>query len=143
MMQSGASCRSNLAETLTSMGYRFTESDPDVWIKRATTYNCTTYYKYMLVYVNDVLHLVKGAQEDMLKLNQVFILREFLQPLDRYLNLNVDKVQLKDVIPVWYMPFVEYLCGYIKEVDSILERYKVDLKYFGYVHCPHPSSYRT
>ena len=37
-----------------------TESDPGVWIKRATTDNCTDYYKYMLVYIEDVLHLCKG-----------------------------------------------------------------------------------
>ena len=54
------------------MGYRYTKSDPDVWINRATIENGTFYYKYMLVYVNDVLHLAKGVQEDMLKLDQVY-----------------------------------------------------------------------
>ena len=48
-----------------------TESDPDVWIKRAKKENGTTYYKYMLVSVDDVIHLGKDAQEDMFKLNQV------------------------------------------------------------------------
>ena len=55
MKSSGISWRAKLAETLTSMGYRSTESDPDVYINRATTDNGTDYYKYMLVYVNDVL----------------------------------------------------------------------------------------
>ena len=32
----------------------------------------------MLVYVDDVLHLAKDAQEYMLKLNQVYQLKEFL-----------------------------------------------------------------
>ena len=60
------------------MGYRPTEFDPDVWIKRLTTDKCTAYYKYILVYINDVLHLVNNAQEDMSKLNQVYWLEESL-----------------------------------------------------------------
>ena len=62
MKSSGADWRSNLAETLNSMGYRYTESDPNVWIKRTTADNGTAYYKYMLVYVDDVIHLAKVAQ---------------------------------------------------------------------------------
>ena len=54
------------------MSYRCTESEPDVCIKMATTNNGTAYYKYMLVYVDDVLHVSNDAQEDMLKLNQVY-----------------------------------------------------------------------
>ena len=54
------------------MDYRSTEYDPDVWIKRATPDNGTAYYKYMLLYVDDVLHLVKDAHEYMLEINQVY-----------------------------------------------------------------------
>ena len=46
------------------MDYRYTKSEPDVWIKRATSYNITAYYKYMLVYFDDVLHLAKDAQKN-------------------------------------------------------------------------------
>ena len=44
------------------MGYRSTEYDPDVCIKKATTDNGNSYYKCMLVYVNDVIHLADDAQ---------------------------------------------------------------------------------
>ena len=54
------------------MSYRSTESYPDVCIKNPTIENSTAYYKYMLVYADNVLHLAKDAQEDMLKLNQVY-----------------------------------------------------------------------
>ena len=54
------------------MGYRYTESEHEIWINRATPYNGTYYYKYMLLYVNDVLHLEKVTQEDMLNPNQVY-----------------------------------------------------------------------
>ena len=54
------------------MGYRSTDSDSSVRIKRATAENGTAYYKYILVYVDDALHLAKDAQEDMLNIKQVY-----------------------------------------------------------------------
>ena len=54
----------------------------------------------MLVYVDDVLNLAKDAQEDTLKLNQVYQLNEGFGPPDRYLGANVDKSQLADEITV-------------------------------------------
>ena len=75
MNSSGADWIAKLSETPNYMGYMSTDSDPDVWIKRATTDNGNTYYKYSLVYVDDVLHLAKDAQEDMLKLKQVYLLK--------------------------------------------------------------------
>ena len=85
------------------MGYRSTESDPDIWIKSATTDNGTAYYTYILVYVDDVLHLTKDAQENMLKLNQVYLLKEGFGPPDRYLGANVNKLQLEAVRTIWSM----------------------------------------
>ena len=75
------------------MGYRSTKSDPDVWMHREITEDGTDYYKYMLVYVDDVLHLEKDAQEYMLKLNQVYFLKEYFRPQDKYLGANVNKFQ--------------------------------------------------
>ena len=99
------------------MCYRSTESDPDFWINRETTDTVTAYYKYMLVYVDDVLHLAKSAQEDMFKLNQVYRLKEGFGTQYRYLGANVDKVQSEDGITVWSMTCIGYICGDIKNVD--------------------------
>ena len=90
LMSSWADCIANLAETLNSMGYRSTESDSDVWINRAATDNGNAYYKYMLVYVNDVLHLAKDAQEDMLRINQIYRLKEGFGLPYRHLRDNFD-----------------------------------------------------
>ena len=99
------------------MSYRYTESDPEIWKNRATTENGTAYYKYMLVYVNDVLHPENYSQEYMLKLNQVYLLKEGFGSPYRYLRANVDKVQLENGRTVWSMTCVEYLCGAINNVD--------------------------
>ena len=57
----------------------------------------------MLVYIYEVLHLAKYVQEDMLKLNQVYLLKEGFFSSDRYLGENVNKFQLEDVRTVWSM----------------------------------------
>ena len=88
------------------MVYRSTESDLDVWIKMATTYNGTSYYNYMLVYANDVLHLEKYAQEVKLKLNQVYRLKGGFGLPDRYLRSNINKVQLEYGRTFWSMTCV-------------------------------------
>ena len=125
------------------MDYRSTASEPDVYIKRKTTDNGTDYYKYMLVYVNDVLHLAKGAQEYMLKINHLYQLKEGFGPPDRFLGANVDKSQLEYGRIFWSMTCLEYLHGAIKKVDSIPEGNKSTLKSFGDGNHPYHSPYRT
>ena len=78
------------------MSYMSTESDREVWINRATSENVTAYYKYILVYVHDVSHLAKDAQEYILKLNQVYRRKGGFGPPDIYLGANIDKAQLED-----------------------------------------------
>ena len=55
----------------------------------------------MLVYVNDVLHLAKEAQEDVLRINQVYRFKEGFGTPDIYLGANIDKFQLEDERTVW------------------------------------------
>ena len=104
-----------------------------------TTDNGTAYYKYMLVYVDDVIHLAKDLQEDMLRLNQVYRLEEGFGTPYIYLRANVDKLQLEYGRSVWSVTCIEYLCGDIKNVYLIPEGNTEALKSFGYGHCPYPS----
>ena len=64
-----------------------------------------------------MIHLAKDAQEDMLKLNQVYQLKEGFGTPDRYLRDNVYKVQLEDGRTVLSTTCVAYLCGTIKNID--------------------------
>ena len=88
MQSSGSDWIDKFAETRNSMGYRSTESNPDVCINRVTTENGNAYYKYMLLYVDDVIHLAKDEQVNMLKLNHVYQLEDFFGSPDRYLGVG-------------------------------------------------------
>ena len=52
LMSSGAAWRSTLAQTMEMLGYRPTQADPNVWIKRVSKEDGSPYYKMMLIYVD-------------------------------------------------------------------------------------------
>ncbi len=142
LKSSGAAWRAKLAETLDTMGYTPTQADPDVWRRTAVKPSGETYYAYMLVYVDDVLHIHHNPKEDMDKLNGFYRLKDGWSSPDRYLGANIEKVQLPDGSMAWSMTCVDYCKGAIKNVEDILEKNKVALKMFGDGHRPFPSSYR-
>ena len=55
--RSGAAWRAKLAETLMSIGYKRSGVYYDVWMKRYFKPNTDPYYKYILCYVDDLLHI--------------------------------------------------------------------------------------
>ena len=82
-----------LAHTLRYLGYVSSKSDPDVQIKSKTKSDVTEYYAYLLVYVDDVLHLHHDTDIFMNRLSEVHRLKDdsVVEPY-RYLGANIDKV---------------------------------------------------
>ena len=142
LKSSGAAWRSKLAETLRGMLYFPSESDPDVWLKRDTKPDGMPYWKYMLIYVDDVLHIAHNPSVDMKSLNEVYRLKEGAGPPDRYLGANVEQVQLEDGRLAWSMTCVDYLRGAIEGVNNTLQESGTALKNFGKGERPYPSSYK-
>ena len=142
LKSSGAAWRAKLAETMRTIGYTPTQADPDVWIKRATKPNGQEYYCYMLVYVDDVMHIHHDPLVDMGLLSKFYRLKDGVSSPSRYLGANIEKVQLEDGRNVWSMTCVDYITGAIRNVSSMLEGDKAPLKMFGDGHRPYPSSYR-
>ena len=57
------------------LGYKSSESDADVWMKRDFNTNEDLYYEYMLCYVDDLLHIDFNTKEDMDALNIIYQLK--------------------------------------------------------------------
>ena len=55
LKSSGAVFRAKLASLLQDIGYTPSKVDPDVWMRPAIKSDGTEYYKYALVYVDNVL----------------------------------------------------------------------------------------
>ena len=124
-----------------SLDYTPTQADPDVWIKRAVKPSGEEYYCYMLVYVDDVLHVHHDPTFDMKRLSTFYRLKDGVGAPDRYLGANIEKVQLSDGKEVWSMTCVDYLKGAIRNVNNMLEESNTALKTFGNGHRPYESSY--
>ena len=57
LKSSGVAWRQMLDQKLRDLGYVSSKDDPDVCLKYETKPDSTEYYAYVLVYVDDVLHL--------------------------------------------------------------------------------------
>ena len=86
---SGAARREKLGENLKLLGYKSSQADDDVWMKQYFKPNGYPYYKYMLYYIGDLIHICFNPEEDMDDLNPIFRLKEGFGPPDRYLGANV------------------------------------------------------
>ena len=93
---SGAAWRAKLAKITKTMEYVAAQADPDVWSKRAVKPNGQEYYCYMLIYVNDVLHVHHDPEIDMKLLSSFFRLKDRVGSPSRYIVANIEKVQLED-----------------------------------------------
>lgn len=142
LKSSGAAWRAKLADTLRDIGYRPSEADPDVWIKKEIQPNGTINWKYMLVYVDDILHVAHDPKHDMDLLSETYRLKDGTGPPSRYLGANVEKVQLCDGSTSWSMTCVDYLRGAIENVNNMLKEQGSALKNVGDGKRPYPSSYR-
>ena len=127
LKSSGAAWRAKLAETMKTMGYKSTQADTDVWIKRDVKSNRQDYYCYMLVYVDDdVLYVHHNPEIDM-KLLSFYWLKDGVGSPSRYLGANIEQVQLEDSKEVWSMTCVDYIKGAIRNINDMLEKDKVQL----------------
>ena len=97
------------------------------------------YYKYMLIDVDDVLHIAENPEEDMVKLGQAYRLKDSVGPPDRYLGGNIEKVQTDDGSVAWSLSCYDYLNNTVKQVQ---DEKNLSLKQFGTGLRPYPSNYR-
>ena len=111
-------------------------------MKRDFKPNGYPYYKYMLCYVDDLLHIGFKPKEDMDALNIIYWLKEGCGPPDRYLCTNVEKVQFKDGQVVWSTNCVDYLNSSIENVDNLLGVDKTALNNYSDGNRPHSFSFR-
>ena len=72
---SGTAWRQMLAQTLRDLGYVSFKDDPDVWLKAKTKTYGIEYYAYVLVYVDDLLHLHHDPDTFMNHLSEVYRLK--------------------------------------------------------------------
>ena len=80
--------------------------------------NGDPYYKFMLCYVDDLLHICFKPNEDTDALNMIYRWEEGFGPPDRYLGANIEKVQFKYGRVIWSTNCVDSSKRTIENVDN-------------------------
>jgi hypothetical protein len=123
LKSSGAAFRSHLASILCeSLDFMACQADPDVWMHRANKADVTPYYKYILVYVDDVM-AISGNPNGIIiaSLHNHFLLKVVSNPgkePDRCLGSMIGKYQFTDGSVAWYMSADDYLSKAIPTVEE-------------------------
>jgi hypothetical protein len=76
LKSNGAAWRSHLATSITFLGFKSCLADPDVWLRPATKPNGTTYYEYLLTYVDDILVFSHAPKVIMEEIGKLYCLKE-------------------------------------------------------------------
>ena len=122
--------RQHLSPTLGYLGYVYYKSDPDLWLKAETKPNGTEYYAYVLVYVNDVLHLHHYPDTFMNRLAEVYRLKDgSVGKPNRHIGAIIEKVQLDEGSVSWSMTSIEYVTNAIQNLEGHnLKKVAVEIK---------------
>ena len=114
---SGAAFREFLSEQLDGMGFKSIIADPDVWMRKATKSDGGEYYKYILVYVDELIAISSNVRSFILEVTEKFKLKkDKIEPPEIYLGGRISKKSLKGK-EIWDMSSVNYVKGIIKNVE--------------------------
>ena len=90
LKSSGAAFRAFLAERLDEMGFKSSIADPDVWLRKSGKPDGERYYKYVLVYVDDLLAISMDARSVILEVVERFKLKkDIIAPPEVYLGARL------------------------------------------------------
>jgi hypothetical protein len=81
------------------------------------------YYKYVLIYVDDVLCMSHNLRESMRKIDKFFPMKEgSIRPPDIYLGANISKVKLPKVVEAWAMSPSKYVQEAVNNCEDYLKQ---------------------
>ena len=96
LKSSEAAFRAKLASILHDIGYTPSKEDSDVWMRPAIKADGTEYYKYALVYVNDVPVIICVPMKTIEGIKCVFKLKgDKAEPPDMYLGASLEQAKTK------------------------------------------------
>jgi len=89
LKSSRAAWHAQLSSTLQDMNFTPSLADPDVWIRAATKPSGKEYYKYKLVYVDDILVISHDPYQAMTTIHLTYHLKEEPTPPKTYLRATI------------------------------------------------------
>jgi hypothetical protein len=121
LKSSGAAFRSKLSSELRETGYTPCLADPDVYMKARSRSDGSSYWEYVLCYVDDILYIGLDPNAFMDKLKAVFTLKNGYGVPKTFLGAEFQKFELNDHGRVHHFGGLG-MGGYIKRVIVEVEK---------------------
>jgi hypothetical protein len=132
-----------LSQTMHDLKYQRCKADYDVWMRPAVKPDGFEYYEYVLIFVDDILHLSHNPGHTMGTLAKLYELKEGSVGVpDRYLGANVGKFQLEDGSKAWYMSAHDYVKSACTNVATLLAQDGLKLLTGKGTYRPYHEKYR-
>ena len=120
---SGASFRALLSEITWDLGYRPSRADPDVYMRPAVKPDGTTYWEYVLTYVDDILCISHNPKETMDGIQKKFKLKDDkIEEPSVYLGASLTKMTNDNKDECWAMSSDPYCQAAVKNVETTLAK---------------------
>ena len=109
LKSSGAAFRKHLGECMSGLGYKPCLADPDLWLKPESRKDGTSYYSYILCYVDDVLVVGDNAQPILDRIDKFMKLKDGSSEPDIYLGSKLQRITLANDVVAWSMSPSKYV----------------------------------
>ena len=121
----GSDFRNHLRSCMRHLDFTSCLADPDVWMRPAKKADGSTYYEYILLYVDDCLVVSENAKSVLTdNLGRYFDLKkDSIGPPKIYLGGHVRKVDLDNGAKAWAFSSSQYVQAAVKNVESYVEEH--------------------
>ena len=107
---SGVAWHDHFAKSLTNIGFRPSQADYDVWLRLSTKDSGEKYYKYVMVYVDDIIHISEHPMKLMLQFQDVFNYKLCeVTKLKHFFGAKIGKYTMDSGESTWYLSTQQYL----------------------------------
>ena len=117
----GRDSRNHLRSCMRHLDFESCPSDPDVWMRPAKKSDGSKYYKYLLLYTDDVLCISENAEDILIYIGKYFELKPgSVGPPKIYLGGRVRKVELDNRVEAWAFSASKFVRAATKNVETYL-----------------------
>ena len=111
------------------LGYESCKADPDVWMRAATKSDGSSYWEYVLLYVDDALCISENAERVLRdEVGKYFELKEkSIGPPKIYLGGHMRKVTMENGAQAWAFGSSQYVQAAVKNVEDHLASVTISL----------------
>lgn len=121
---SGADFWKHLRSCMNHLGFKSCRGDPDIWMRPAQKDDGSTYWEYVLLYVDDALVISQRADSIVrTEIGKYFYVKESsIGPPELYLGSKVSKVTLENGVKAWAFCSSQYVQAAVSNVQEYLKK---------------------